>query len=58
LEETKSQVPRRIPVHAVLARMLAEWKLSGWERTYGRAPTADDFIIPTRNLWVANVRST
>ena len=50
LEETKSQVPRRIPVHPVLASMLAGWKLAGWERTYGRAPTADDLIIPTRNL--------
>ena len=50
LEETKSQVPRRIPVHAILASMLAEWKLSGWERTYGRVPTANDFIVPTRNL--------
>jgi integrase len=50
LEETKSQVPRRIPVHPVLASMLAEWKLAGWERTYGRVPTADDLIIPTRNL--------
>ncbi len=50
LELTKTQVPRRIPVHATLARVLAEWKLAGWERTYGRAPSADDFIVPTRNM--------
>jgi integrase len=50
LEKTKTGVPRRIPVHATLARLLAEWKLSGWERTYGRRPDADDIIVPTRNL--------
>jgi integrase len=50
LAKTKSGVPRRVPVHPVLARLLAEWKLAGWERTFGRAPTPDDFIVPTRNL--------
>jgi hypothetical protein len=29
--------------------MLAEWRLSGWERTYGRAPNPDHLITPTRN---------
>jgi integrase len=52
LEHTKTEVPRRIPVHPVLARLLAEWRLSGWERTYGRAPEPDDLIIPTRNMTV------
>ncbi len=41
LEQTKTDVPRGVPVHPTLARVLAEWKLAGWERTYGRAPTAD-----------------
>jgi integrase len=50
LDRTKSGVPRRIPVHATLARVLAEWKLGGWERTFGRDPGADDFIVPTSNL--------
>jgi integrase len=50
LERTKTGVPRRIPVHPTLARLLAEWKLSGWERTYGRRPEPDDVIVPTRNL--------
>jgi integrase len=40
LAKTKTGVPRRVPVHATLARMLAEWKLAGWKRTYGRMPTA------------------
>jgi integrase len=50
LHRTKTQVPRRVPVHPTLARVLAEWKLAGWERTYGRAPTAEDFIVPSRNM--------
>jgi integrase len=33
LHRTKTQVPRRIPVHPTLARVLAEWKLAGFERT-------------------------
>ena len=32
--------------------MLAAWKLSGWELTYGRKPTAEDLIVPTRNMTV------
>jgi len=50
LEKTKTDVPRRVPVHPTLARILAEWKLAGWERTYGRTPTPDDLIVPTRNM--------
>jgi integrase len=50
LERTKTQVPRRVPVHATLARILAEWKLAGFERTYGRVPEADDLVVPTRNM--------
>ena len=50
LERTKTQVPRYIPVHPTLARILAEWKLAGWERAYDRAPNPEDLIVPTRNL--------
>jgi len=50
LERTKTQVPRGVPVHPTLARMLAEWKLAGFERTYGRAPTAADLVAPSRNF--------
>jgi integrase len=50
LEHTKSGVPRRVPVHSALARLLAEWKLAGFERTIGHAPRPDDLIVPTRNL--------
>jgi integrase len=42
----KTENPRDVPVHPALAKMLAEWKLSGWPKLYGRSPTASDFIVP------------
>jgi len=47
---TKTEVTRRVPVHPTLGKILAAWKLSHWERIYGRAPTPDDLIVPTRNM--------
>ncbi len=47
---TKTDVTRRVPVHPTLGKILAAWKLSHWERIYGRAPGADDLVVPTRNL--------
>jgi integrase len=44
----KTGKPRWIPVHPVLAVMLAEWKATGFAKIYGRAPTADDYVVPTR----------
>ena len=58
LGETKSGVPRAVPVHPTLAKLLAAWKLSGWSATYGRKPTADDFIVPTRNMTDENPHGT
>ena len=49
LAKTKSGVPRSIPVHPALAKLLAAWKLGGRIATYGRRPNADDLIVPTRN---------
>ncbi len=46
-KDTKSGEPRRMPVHPVLAKILAAWKLSHWERIYGRPPGPDDLIVPT-----------
>jgi integrase len=46
-ETTKTGVERRVPVHPVLAAMLAEWKLSGWPAMFGRAPDPEDLVIPT-----------
>jgi integrase len=39
-------VPREMPVHPVLAAVLAEWKLSGFPRFFLRSPCPDDFIVP------------
>lgn len=46
--ETKTGYARAIPVHPTLAKILAAWKLGGWERTYGSRPTSTDLIVRTR----------
>ena len=46
---TKTGKPRNVPVHPTLAAVLAEWKLSGWAAAVGRAPTADDLVVPVVN---------
>lgn len=43
---TKTGVERWMPVHPRLAAMLAEWRLSGWPREFGRSPGADDLVVP------------
>jgi integrase len=44
--------PREMPVHPTLAAILAHWKLSGFARFFGRAPTPEDFIVPEpSNQW-------
>jgi hypothetical protein len=58
LAKTKTGVPRSVPVHPTLARILAEWKLAGWERTYGRMPTPDDLVAPTRNMTERTAQET
>jgi hypothetical protein len=32
----------------VLARILAEWKLSGWRKWMGRAPKPDNLVVPRK----------
>jgi integrase len=46
----KTETPRMVPVHPVLAAILAEWKLTGWRRysKNARAPQPDDLIVPSR----------
>ncbi len=39
--------PRDVPVHPTLAKMLSEWKLSGFEKYFGRKPKPEDPIIPS-----------
>ncbi len=40
---------RGVPLVGCL-RPVCEWKDAGWERIFGRPPTANDFIVPTRNM--------
>lgn len=47
-KETKTEQPRTIPVHKVLAAILAEWKLEGFEHFFGLKPKPDDLIVPSR----------
>lgn len=47
VKSTKAKRARRVPVHPVLAKVLAGWKLGGWERFMGRPPTEDDLIFPS-----------
>jgi integrase len=47
-KSTKTQAVRSVPIHKVLAKTLAQWRLSGWEEAYGRKPTDDDLILPSR----------
>jgi hypothetical protein len=43
---TKTDAVKHVPVHPMLAAMLAEWKLGGWAEMMGRAPGPDDLIVP------------
>ena len=43
---TKTDNPREMPVHPTLAKVLAEWKLEGFERFVGRKPKPEDLIVP------------
>lgn len=45
-EETKTETPREVPVHPVLASVLATWKLEGFALYVGRRPRPDDYIVP------------
>jgi hypothetical protein len=45
-KSTKTDAVKHVPVHPVLAAMLAEWKLGGWAEMVGHAPGPDDLIVP------------
>lgn len=53
---TKTDTPRAVPVHPMLAAILAEWRLSGWRELVGRAPKPEDLIAPSRRGVVRSVR--
>lgn len=46
LKGTKTGVYRAVPIHARLAALLAEWRLSGYEALTGQRPTPDAILIP------------
>jgi integrase len=48
LKDTKTERPRNVPVHPWLAELLGDWLERGWPAMMGRAPTADDVLVPTR----------
>jgi site-specific recombinase XerD len=47
VKSVKTERPRLVPVHTTLAKVLASWRLSGWEAVFGRAPGPDDLICPS-----------
>ncbi len=48
-KSVKTGQPREVPIHPTLARVLAAWKLGGWERTMARAPRPDDVLVPKQD---------
>lgn len=44
---TKTGAERRVPIHPVLASMLAEWRLHHWSALYGHQPCCDDLVVPS-----------
>jgi integrase len=48
-EEGGDARPRVIPVHPELAKVLNEWRTTGFEIVHGRRPDDDDFIVPIRS---------
>lgn len=55
---TKTENPREMPVHPTLAKILAEWKLSGFEQLTGRKPRPEDPIVPSRRGAYRNVNAS
>jgi len=47
-KDTKTEVPREMPVLPLLAGILAAWKASGWKDMAGREPKPEDLIVPSR----------
>lgn len=45
---TKTGTTREVPVHPALAKIIAQWLLSGWAQMFGRPPLPEDILIPSR----------
>ncbi len=52
---TKTDNPREMPVHATLAKILAEWKLGGFKELMKRDARPEDQIVPSRHKRSRNV---
>lgn len=48
LAYTKQGVPRSVPVHPTLAKILKAWREHGYRATYGRDPERGDLVVTTR----------
>ena len=46
IKSTKTDTVRYVPVHPVLAAMLGEWLLSGYEAMTGKKPEPGDLLLP------------
>ncbi len=55
-DEANLERPRQVPVHPELERILDSWWHQGFELTYLRKPTEDDFIVPTQRGTAAGRR--
>jgi hypothetical protein len=49
-KDVKTKVPRAVPVHPALAKLLADWRQWGWKKMVGvdHEPRPDDLIVPSR----------
>jgi integrase len=50
IKGTKTAAVKYVPVHPTLNKILSAWKLTGWSATFGRQPTGDDLLVPTRQF--------
>ncbi len=54
IKSTKTEETRAVPEHPTLTKILNVWRLEHWPRIYGRQPTEDDLVIPTRTMQCIN----
>lgn len=47
IPDTKTGFPRNMPMHPTLGAMLAEWRMGGYFKMFGRHPQPGDLILPT-----------
>jgi integrase len=47
-KSTKAEQPREVPVHPSLAQLLERWRAERWPQLFGREPSGDDLLIPSR----------